>query len=352
MRSRILWMVVGLSLAATSAWAEVRTEIGEIGGVPFRIDIPDNWNRRLAVYLRGYAPLAPKYRAVAPNPFEQVFLDQGYALVQSAFSAGGWSVSKGVVETEALVKYFSDKHGVPERKVLVGHSMGGFMVMLMLERSPDAYAGGLALCAPLGPAMTFLARRAFDVRVAFDAYFPGIFPAPGASGTPPEKLDALITERLEAAPDKAESLRRFAGLRTNREVLEVVRVYSGVLEDIAREAGGNPYDNRTVVYQGSTDDVALNAAVTRYTADPAAAAYVRRQHGVSGELKRPLLAVQNVYDPYVPAWLGNLYGEMVAARSQSGLFSLIQVPKPGHCAISAAEAASAFATLQSPSSGL
>ena len=40
--------------------------------------------------------------------------------------------------------------------------------------------------------------------------------------------------------------------------------------DAMAKLGGNPFDNMDRVYSGSADDLALNAAVSRFSADPVA----------------------------------------------------------------------------------
>ena len=75
---------VALSLSCVSA----ATETGDINGAKFRIDMPANWNGGLVMYCHGYNP-KPGVFDEKPNPFLNVFLDQGYAVAQSGYAAGG-----------------------------------------------------------------------------------------------------------------------------------------------------------------------------------------------------------------------------------------------------------------------
>ena len=63
------------------------TELGDINGAKFRIDMPANWNGGLVMYCHGYNP-KPVVFDEKVNPFINVFLDQGYAIAQSGYAAG------------------------------------------------------------------------------------------------------------------------------------------------------------------------------------------------------------------------------------------------------------------------
>ena len=51
-----------------------------------------------------------------------------------------------------------------------------------------------------------------------------------------------------------------------------------------RTGGRNPFGNTGVQYSGSADDVALNASVLRYAADPSAVAQFTADAGLSGHI--------------------------------------------------------------------
>jgi pimeloyl-ACP methyl ester carboxylesterase len=84
-----------------------------------------------------------------------------------------------------LVDHF--KTLVPRRSLqkvfITGASEGGLIVMLLFERHPRRYDGGLALCAPVGGAPEQI-QYAGDFRVVFDYFFPDVFPF-GAAEVPP-----------------------------------------------------------------------------------------------------------------------------------------------------------------------
>src|SRR5271165_382140 len=68
-----------------------KTEIGEMNGAKFRIDIPENWNGGLVIYCHGYSAEPVAYKDTKLPPLFTAFTDQGYALAQSGYAAGGWA---------------------------------------------------------------------------------------------------------------------------------------------------------------------------------------------------------------------------------------------------------------------
>src|SRR6202140_2029939 len=103
---------------------EARQEIGEINGAKFRIDIPENWNGGLVMYCHGYSPIAGTYKEGKLPAVLAVFTEQGYALAQSGYAAGGWAIQEAVADTEALRRYFAGKYGQPKETFVTGHSLG------------------------------------------------------------------------------------------------------------------------------------------------------------------------------------------------------------------------------------
>jgi hypothetical protein len=116
--------------------------------------------------------------------------------------------------------------------------------------------------------------------------------------------------------------------------------------DAQARLGGQPFDNSTRVYAGSSDDAALNAGVARYTADPGAVMSLT-QFETAGTLAKPLVTLHTTGDPIVLLEQESLYAEKV---DQSGAGSqLIQnvVERYGHCSFQASDLLGAFSTLLS-----
>ncbi len=352
------------------ATGPVRTEEGNIRGSSFRIDIPQDlpqaapgtgsapgkpgtgWNRKLIVYYHGYQPDPQRFAmnpaTKAPNPPSRLIaqlLARGYAVAQPGYRAGGWAIATATGDAEDLRRYFGRHYGSPSETFVVGQSMGGLLTVLTLEQHARDYAGGLALCGVLTPA-DLIMQRAFANRVAFDAFFPGILPdvehiPRGFRMNDPET--AMVVEKaLDAHPPEAALLRSLADIHTNRGLADVLIFNTYVIEDLREKAGGNPFDNRNLIYTGTTDDNALNARVRRYAADPKALKYVAEFGSPTGDLKRPLLALHTTYDPLVPASTAAYYDELTRRLGVGDRFVQQYVDRDGHCNLTPEQVGLAF----------
>jgi len=90
---------IALLFCAALAWAQPKTEAGEINGAQFRIDTPEKWNGVLVLYCHPYSPV-PAVFDDKPYPLLSLFLSLGYAVAQSGYSAGGWAVQEAVLDVE------------------------------------------------------------------------------------------------------------------------------------------------------------------------------------------------------------------------------------------------------------
>jgi pimeloyl-ACP methyl ester carboxylesterase len=336
-------------LFSVLCFADAKTETGDINGAKFRIDVPQNWNGGLVVYCHGYNPRALGFEGSKQNPILQPFLDQGYAVAQSGYASGGWAIQEAAVDTESLRRYFVHKYGQPKETYITGHSMGGFLTMMLMETYPTVYDAGMPMCGPLAPALSFMARGAFDGRVLFDYYFPGLLPNPArtpADFVSTKEIEDKVFAALEASPEKATLLRRPNHLKTNRELASTLVFITYMLKELQQRAGGNPFDNRNVIYNGTLDDNEANATIARYEADPKAIAYMRQYYTPTGHILRPMLAIHTTYDPLVPVSIPNSYQATIDEAGNSNLFVQQYVKHDGHCAISPEETARGFAQLR------
>lgn len=329
----------------------VNTEIGELHGVSFRIDVPrQNWNHGLVMYYHGYEakPRVFSLEDGQPRPPSRILqqiLDRGYAVAESGYSAGGWAVESAFKDTEELRQYFGKKYGKPKETLAMGHSMGGLLTVMTLEQHPGNYAGGLALCGVLAPA-DFVMQRAFANRVAFDAFFPGVLPE--VDHIPPTFLmnDVPVITKVQAAldakPESAALIRSLADIHTNRGLADVLVFNTFVIEDLRLKTGGNPFDNRNLIYTGTTDDYTLNTQVKRYAGDRKSVEYMSEYYTPTGALKRKLLAIHTTYDPLVPAATAAYYDEATRRLGAGDLFVQKYVNRDGHCNISADQTGEVF----------
>ena len=129
--------------------------------------------------------------------------------------------------------------------------MGGFLTMILMERCPTAYDGGLALCGPLAPA-PYLMQGVFDIRVVFDYYFPGVLPPPDRLPSDYQDTPALVQKiqaLLDGAPQSAGILRRLTTTANDKDLASDMVFSTYILKDFQQRGGGNPFDNRNTIYE-------------------------------------------------------------------------------------------------------
>lgn len=340
-----------LILLSAVCTAEAKTEFGTLNGAAFRIDVPDNWNRGLVVFYHGYSAENHGRSFDEKKPLDSrlaVFIRAGYALIQSGYSQGGWAVEQAVPETEELRLYFTSKYEKPKETYLAGSSMGGLLTVMIIEQSPEPYAGGLDLCGAVADTPS-LFTHAFDVRVLFDYYFPGVLTNPAkvpADFEMSEELEKKVAALLDSKPESTAALLRFTGLHNNKDLSGDLLFGTWVLKDSERRAGGNPFDNRNTIYTGTPDDNTLNDGVKRYAADPGALAYLQRYYTPTGRLTRPILAIHTTYDPLVPPSAPSNYALRARSAGAGDFFVVQYVKRDGHCNITPEEIDRGFTELR------
>jgi pimeloyl-ACP methyl ester carboxylesterase len=331
-------------------------------GALYRICYPQTWNGDLALYAHGYVPatrdIALPGDLIGGQSISGTLTALGYAFGTTSYRANGLvapEATEDLVELEARIRrlYSPD----PGRTVIIGFSEGGLVATLAVERFPELFDGALAGCGPVGD---FQAQLNYigDFRVIFDYLFPGVIP--GTAVDVPETVRSrweqlyvpAVVAALGANFDAALELIRITGAPVaGSDVRSVAETTVGVLwydifgmADARVRLGGQPYDNSSRTYTGSSNDPALNAGVQRYTADPAAAPALARFH-TSGDLQVPLSILHTAGDEIVPFSQVGWYSEKVNRAGRAG--SLIQtgIDRYGHCAFRGDEVLSAFTSL-------
>ena len=336
-----------LLIVIASLTVFAKTEIGQLNQAKFRIDIPDNWNHGLVMHCHGYNPESGAFKDKELAPSLAVFVKAGYAVAQSGYSAGGWAVEQAVVDTEVLRQYFAEKYGKPSETYVTGDSMGGLLTVLMIEKYPDTYDAGLALCGVIGAAAKIM-QHAFDYRVVFDYYFPGLLPSP--IKVPPsyemsEKLTRKVLRALNARPAGAAAVRGYTDVHSNKELADGIVFLTYVLKDLEQRSGGNPFDNRNTIYTRVPASDMLNDHIERYQADPGALTYLQQFYTPTGKLTRPVLAIHTSYDPVVSPAIPSDYFLTVREAGAGQYFVQQYVKRGGHCNIKASEVERGFTEL-------
>jgi hypothetical protein len=330
-------------------WTAASTTVGELAGAPYRIDVPAQWNGGLVLYCHGYRAAPVRFDPAVTDETARTFAPLGYAVAQSAYSAGGYALREATNDTERLRRHFATRFGVPTETWISGQSLGGSVTMMSMELYPATYDGGLSMCAPLGPALGYIKTTAFDLLVLFEHWFPGVLPSP-AQVPPGYEMTVARAEELERKLDgssaAADALRRFTTSRTNAELGRTLDLFTYILGELHRRWGGNAFDNQDTIYRGLGDDTSINDGVKRYSADADARAHAVRDYSPTGHIARPLLSLTTVYDPLISSFSSDRYAEIAQTAGRGGLFAQKYVKGAGHCAIRPEEIRAAFIELR------
>jgi pimeloyl-ACP methyl ester carboxylesterase len=315
---------------------------GTLEGRQFALAIPRDWNRQAMLFARGYSTPGSSIE-VAEDPVESDKFGilstpyaQGFAVGHSAFDKAGMSVESGVVNTLRL-KRFVDSLGAT-RVYVSGGSMGGNIVVALIEKYPQEFAGGLAACGVVGDWPSEVGRLV-DLRAAYNYYTRGTqYALPGnkdlrhsalspiSSGLvrPIAKIKRFLQIKQIAGP----VLDLFAAAEKNpggpeARIIENIAAVTGAEKDVASfgiplvtvalgmddlnvSFGGMVYDNRDKQYASPhltpEENAALNRDIQRTpAADSAAVAKAADWYQSTGRFEVPLLSLFNEIDPLVPS---------------------------------------------------
>lgn len=356
LKSLFLWLVLlvlvsspsALAAENASAVAQPSEHTGTIDGAPWRLDVPENWNGELVVYMHGYAPAEQPIPEVMPrNGYEGWLFERGFAVAQSDYSARGWAVAEALEDTEAMRRHVVGLLGQPKRTWAMGHSMGGHLVLGTLETHGAAYDGGLALCGANAPAEELFNGPLLGALAVFEYRHPGVL-APGGlfSADAPRWPDPAAIETALAS-DENFAVRLGQAFGIPREGLAGgLMLRYGVLFELRERAGGIPVDNTRVTYSGFEDDAALNAGVRRYAGDPEAVAYANARLRLTGHTQRPVVLMANEVDESIPSQTSSRYLNLARNAGRGNqVFELPPVGQ-GHCRFGPEAEAAALAALR------
>lgn len=371
-----------------------RTLTGTSDGLPYRIAMPDNWNRTLVLYNQGGLDVG-QAREAPEQVSGAALLARGYALAGSAFTSGtDWPVERALQQQIALLDLFARQIGTPDRTVTWGDSMGGLITAGLAQRYPGRLAGAMPMCGLLGGSVgavnTFL-----DFQFAFKVLL-----APDDPGLPLVNLgdSSAVTRRALAVLDAAQQSpvgrarvalaaafgqvadwldparprpapTDHAGRQQNQAAwlrFFVMSLWLDARAAAERRAGGSPAFNIGVSYrdlfsrapqrdlvealyaQAALDlDADLRAIddTPRVAADSGALDYLRRNISLDGRLAVPVLTLHTTADGAAPVAFARAFGEAARATGNERLVRQVYVDRPGHCLFTPAERLATFAQL-------
>jgi fermentation-respiration switch protein FrsA (DUF1100 family) len=325
--------------------------------------IPPNWNRRLIVHAHG----GPRTGAPeATDPLEDldrfsVMVRHGYAWIGSTYRRGGYGVRMAAEDTDNSRRIFWSLYGRPERTLLHGQSWGGNVAAKAAELYiGDAERGwnydGVFITNGIVSGGTRAYGFRADLRAVYQFYCAN-HPAPDEPAYPVWQglpLDSKMTRadlrrRIETCtgvnlspqrrtPEQASRLRDILAVTGVAEAQLVSHMSwaTFLFQDLVqlRLEGRNPFDNSATVYRGSGDDVALNAGVERFKADPEAVAMLAHDADLTGLISRPVLTLHALHDPTVSFSLEALYARTVADAGRSAMLVQAATDEDDHSKLS------------------
>jgi pimeloyl-ACP methyl ester carboxylesterase len=283
------------------------------------------------------------------GPFADVIgglLTLGFGFATTSYGKNGYAIEQAENDLKNLVGEFNNSGSAAGKVLLAGASEGGLITTMMLEKHPDIFAGGLALCGPVG-GMTEQLKYLGDFRVLFDYFFPWVFPVgldeyddpfytTACSASPWEPYAQEVQAAISAYPLRTLQLFKITGAAFDlldpasfAETAQTALKY-GVCgtEDLLDTTRGMPYDNHKTRYAAS---LLLNLKVDRVKGEDAAEGYLKDWYDTTGKLTRPLVTLHNLSDPAVPYSHEELYKQKVAAAGYLSNLTSFPALGYGHC---------------------
>ncbi|MEO9131519.1 MAG: alpha/beta hydrolase [Sphingomonas sp.] len=343
-------------------------------GAKWTATVPANWNGTLLLWSHGYSPALPPAED-APKAHRAALLAAGYAIAGSSFAGAGWALESAVPDQLDTIYAFDKAFGKPKQVIAWGMSMGALVTTALAERSPRRVDGALALCGSIGGAVgmmnmgldgayafrTLLApdsdirlvaidddranagrvakvlaeaqtSPAGRARVALASVMAGLPGWTTHDGPRPSDEDY---EAQEAEMAKTFGMGVFLP-RIDQEARAkgVFSWNSGIDYRAQLKLSGRETMVRALYAKAGLDldaDLALLAAGTRVTADPAAIRYMTDHYTPNARPQAPLLAVQMIGDGITSPSLQRAYVEAATANGFGASARALWVANAGHC---------------------
>lgn len=344
----------GLLLCNTGVAALQVIEEETGSGAKYQISVPDNWNGDLVVYAHGIVIPAtlpvelPSVDDIAA--LRNLWTSNGYAVAVSSYSENGFAIEEGVHDTLNLNARFTRHFGKPNRRFLVGHSLGGAVCVRLAEFYPQHYDGVLTMAGMIGGSQAEI-DYVSDVRILWEFFYPGVLPG-GIVDVPPQ-VDMMndiiipVATAITIDPLGAGAISLIDqtpvpwDFVNGAELVESYATafgfwYQGYHDVVARTGKKGFFDNSKVLYTSSfvpPDTIdGINAYVERFKGSNQAANYLWRYYEPTGQLKMPHFALHNSHDPAVPVFHQTLYAAKVAEQGDEDLLVQRISNRYGHSA--------------------
>jgi len=185
------------------------------------------------------------------------FAERGYDAHAMSLRGHGGSVGRDVLNDSSIADYVEDVRSViadlPSPPVLIGHSMGGFIVQKLLEREAPTGAVLMASVPPRGLAGPGLSLAVWNPAAAFSL---GSIQSMGQAWAAPDVMQETLFSSAVGTAQAFGYLARM-GPESTRAMLDM---YGGDLPDPGRRA------DCPILVVGAAEDALIPSAFVRATA--------------------------------------------------------------------------------------
>jgi pimeloyl-ACP methyl ester carboxylesterase len=329
---------VTLEDPAFEALPGARADFGRLGGAVYQVEVPDNWNGRLVLFMHGYGELGPETSATAPD-FRRYLIGHGFAWGASSFSSTSLIPGRAVDETAAVWDYFARTYGRPNRTYITGFSMGGAATHIAAERYPDRFDGALALCGAAGQTPSVQIGANFFVAAAYAA---GVTQAEYDSAD----LSTLIQDRIRPALRDPQADKRFEDIMVDltggvrafaREGFRFEEETNWRRVELLVPAGFAPNADTKYRLRTRAATEEFNRDVIRLrTNDEPLRAFVDGNE-LTGNLQMPLVSLHTTGDGQVPIEQARILQRTIDAAGKGDLLVQRIFRDPSHCGFTTPE---------------
>ena len=286
----------------------------------YLIVMPAKWTGVLVVHAHGGPSLGTPKTTRADEDIKRwaITVQEGHAWAGSVFRQGGFAVTTAAEDTERVRRIFIDHVAKPRTTLLHGQSWGAMVATRAGEMFPKSWDGILLTSGVVAGPTTYDFR--LDIRALYQ-HLCNNHPRPTEQAYPLSiglPIDSKLTHAelaqraneclgtgtpaAQRTPEQAQKLKTIVDVLKMPEnsVLSHLNWGTFSLQDVVAKNGGvSPFGNAGVRYVGSSDDVKLNAAIPRFTADPKAVARFSADVNHEGRFVVPVISAHAINDATV-----------------------------------------------------
>lgn len=360
-------------------------------GTAYRFLVPADWNGTVFVDL----DFAGGQTAA---PYVQHLVAQGAAYGGTTRLVTGWDIPGAIDNQVEAIQRLSQEIGEPQRAIAMGSSMGGTVSAGVAQRYPSVINGAVPMCGGLSGSISQWNQKLDTVFVLSELMDPeGTLPVidipEDVNGAVTAWQSALAAEQetpegrarigLAAAIGQLPAYSSSAERPASRDTTAYQSGWYGALtgdslpyigqamssrRTIESLTGGNPSWNVGVDYAQQfhqlprekqkvveelyresglslQDDLQAVNGAERISADPAAVTQFEQGLEFNGDLRIPVLTMNNIGDQISTVAQQNEYENEVKAAGNGSLLRQIYVDSAGHCGFTDAEKVVAAETL-------